>query len=344
MDGDGFLEYRGASGGGSPDGLRNQGWKDSFDAVFHASGELAEGPIALCEVQGYAYAAKRAASQCARRLGDCDQAGKFDAEADELARRFEEAFWCEEIGVYAIALDGNKKACRIRASNAGQLLWTGIARADRARRIADAMVSPAYFSGWGIRTLAKGEPRYNPMSYHNGSVWPHDNSLIALGLSRYGFYDHAEKVFEATLAAASYMELRRLPELYCGFRRRPGAGAILYPVACSPQAWASGALFLMIQAAAGHRIRTGRAAAPLPKSPVAGIGRSSQAPTAGDERRHGGYRVPAHGRESLDARSAEQRRDSGVDDPGLNAARHRGSSKSDAWFPRRPIGLDVLRA
>jgi glycogen debranching enzyme len=251
VDGDGFLEYRGASGGGSRDGLRNQGWKDSFDAVFHASGELAEGPIALCEVQGYAYAAKRAASRCARRLGDSNQAGKFDAEAHELARRFEAAFWCEELGVYAIALDGNKKACRIRASNAGQLLWAGIARADRARRIADAMVSPAYFSGWGIRTLAKGEPRYNPMSYHNGSVWPHDNSLIALGLSRYGFYDHAEKVFEATLAAASYMELRRLPELYCGFRRRPGAGAILYPVACSPQAWASGALFLMIQALLG---------------------------------------------------------------------------------------------
>ena len=248
MDGDGFLEYRGTGGEGPRLGLRNQGWKDSFDAVFHANGQLAQGPIALCEVQAYAYAAKRLASRCASRLGDGDNARKLGAEADDLARRFDDAFWCEDIGTYAIALDGEKNACRVRTSNAGQVLWTGIARADRARRIADGMLSPAFFSGWGIRTVARGEPRYNPMSYHNGSIWPHDNSLIALGLSRYGFRSHVEKVFEATLAAAGYMELRRLPELYCGFRRRPGAGSTLYPVACSPQAWASGALFLMIQA------------------------------------------------------------------------------------------------
>lgn len=248
VDGDGFLEYRGTSGERPRAGLRNQGWKDSFDAVFHADGRLAEGPIALCEVQAYAFAAKRLASHCASRLGDDDKARKLGDEADDLARRFEDAFWCEDIGLYAIALDGQKRACRVRTSNAGQVLWTGIARADRARRVADAMMSAAFFSGWGIRTVAKGEPRYNPMSYHNGSIWPHDNSLIALGLSRYGFHEHAERVFEATLAAASYMELRRLPELYCGFRRRPGVGSTLYPVACSPQAWASGALFLMIQA------------------------------------------------------------------------------------------------
>jgi glycogen debranching enzyme len=251
MDGDGFLEYRGTNNQGLQNGLRNQGWKDSFDAIFHTDGRLAQGPIALCEVQGYAYAAKRSAAACARRLGEEERAGRLEHEAGELARRFEEAFWCEDIGLYAVALDGDKAACRVRTSNAGQLLWTGIARADRARRVADAMMSSAFFSGWGIRTLAEREPRYNPMSYHNGSIWPHDNALIALGFARYGFQDHAERVFESALAAASYMELRRLPELYCGFRRRPGAGATLYPVACSPQAWASGALFLMLQAVLG---------------------------------------------------------------------------------------------
>jgi glycogen debranching enzyme len=251
LDDDGFLEYSGIGADGLRHGLRNQGWKDSFDAVFHADGELAQGPIALCEVQGYAYAAKRLAAQCARRLGRGVTAEKLDRAADHLAERFEEAFWCEEIGLYVIALDGKKRPCRVRASNAGHLLWTGIARPDRARRVADAMTSPDFFSGWGIRTIARGEPRYNPMSYHNGSIWPHDNSLIAFGLSRYGFKRHAEKVFEAAFAAASYMDLRRLPELYCGFRIRRGAGPTLYPVACSPQAWASGSLFLMIQAALG---------------------------------------------------------------------------------------------
>jgi glycogen debranching enzyme len=250
-DGDGFLEYGGAEAEGLQHGLRNQGWKDSFDAIFHADGELAQGPIALCEVQGYAYAAKRVAAQCARRLERGDMAEELDRAAERLAQRFEEAFWCEELGLYAIALDGQKKPCRIRSSNAGHLLWTGIARPDRARRVADAMISADFFSGWGVRTIAQGEPRYNPMSYHNGSIWPHDNSLIALGLSRYGLKEHVDKMFEAAFAAASYMDLRRLPELYCGFRRRRGAGPTLYPVACSPQAWASGALFLMIQATLG---------------------------------------------------------------------------------------------
>jgi glycogen debranching enzyme len=250
-DGDGFLEYDGNGHQGPGHGLRNQGWKDSFDAVFHSDGELAQGPIALCEVQGYAYAAKRSAAQCARRLGLHETAAKFDRAADDLAVRFEDAFWCEDIGLYAIALDGTKRACRVRASNAGHLLWTGIASPDHARRVADAMISSDFFSGWGIRTIAKGELRYNPMSYHNGSIWPHDNSFIALGLSRYGFRQHVDKIFEAMFAAASFMELRRLPELFCGFRRRRGAGPTLYPVACSPQAWASGSLFLMIQAALG---------------------------------------------------------------------------------------------
>jgi glycogen debranching enzyme len=250
-DGDGFLEYDGAPAEGLQHGLRNQGWKDSFDAIFHADGTLARGPIALCEVQGYAYAAKRQAARCARRLGHFGMADGLDDSAERLALRFDAAFWCEEIGLYAIALDGNKMQCRVRSSNAGQLLWTGIARPDHARRVADAMIAPDFFSGWGVRTIPTGERRYNPMSYHNGSIWPHDNSLIALGLSRYGLNEHAEKLFEAAFAAASYMDLRRLPELYCGFRRRRGAGPTLYPVACAPQAWASGALFLMIQAMLG---------------------------------------------------------------------------------------------
>ncbi len=251
LDGDGFLEYRGVHAKGLQHGLRNQGWKDSFDAIFHADGALAEGPIALCEVQGYAHLAKRLAARCARRLGHFDIADALDQSAELLALRFEEAFWREDIGLYALALDGEKRPCAVRSSNAGHLLWTGIARADRARRVADAMVSSDFFSGWGIRTIAAGEPRYNPMSYHNGSVWPHDNAFIALGLARYGLRSHAEKVFEATFAAATYMDLRRLPELYCGFRRRRGAGPTLYPVACSPQAWASGALLLMLQALLG---------------------------------------------------------------------------------------------
>jgi glycogen debranching enzyme len=220
--------------------LRNQGWKDSFDAIFHADGTLARRPIALCEVQGYAYAARRQAARCARRLGRSAMADALDEAAERLAARFDEAFWCEEIGLYAIALDGGKDQCRVRSSNAGHLLWTGIARADRAQRVADAMVSADFFSGWGVRTIA-----------------PHDNALIALGLSRYGFNEHAEKVFEAAFAAAGYMDLRRLPELYCGFRRRRGAGPTLYPVACSPQAWASGALFLMIQAMLGLEFAPG---------------------------------------------------------------------------------------
>ena len=234
-DGDGFLEYDGNGDQGPGHGLRNQGWKDSFDAVFHSNGELAQGPIALCEVQGYAYAAKRSAAQCARRLGLHEAAAKFDQAADDLAVRFEDAFWCEDIGLYAIALDESKTGLPSTGFQRRPLLWTGIASPDHARRVADAMISSDFFSGWGIRTIAKGEPRYNPMSYHNGSIWPHDNSFIALGLSRYGLRGTSDKIFEAMLAAASYMELRRLPELFCGFRRRRGAGPTLYPVACSPK-------------------------------------------------------------------------------------------------------------
>ena len=181
-DHDGFVEYFKAT----PRGLSNQGWKDSYDAVFHADGRLAEGPIALAEVQGYVYAAKKLASWCANQLGFTERARQLDTEAAHLAQRFEDAFWCEEIGTYALALDGDKQPCRVATSNAGQVLFSGIARSDRAERIARQLMEPDFFSGWGVRTVAVDEARYNPMSYHNGSVWPHDNAMIATGLARYG--------------------------------------------------------------------------------------------------------------------------------------------------------------
>ena len=246
-DGDGFVEYRRAS----EQGLANQGWKDSYDAIFHADGRLAEGNIALAEVQGYVFAAKQLAARCALRLGKTDRAVKLQAEAKLLAERFEQAFWCEELDTYALALDGAKQPCKVRTSNAGQLLFTGIVREDRARRVAADLMRPDFFTGWGIRTVARGEARYNPMSYHDGSIWPHDNALIALGLARYGLKHSVEQVFKGLFDAATYMDFRRLPELFCGFRREKQRGPTLYPVACAPQAWASATPFTLLEAALG---------------------------------------------------------------------------------------------
>ncbi|HWZ08487.1 MAG TPA: amylo-alpha-1,6-glucosidase, partial [Bradyrhizobium sp.] len=246
-DKDGFVEYRRAS----EQGLANQGWKDSYDAIFHADGRLAQGHIALAEVQGYVFAGKRLAALCAMRLGFAERARQLEAEAQRLAERFEEAFWCEELGTYALALDGTKEPCRVRTSNAGQLLFTGLVRDDRARIVAADLMRPNFFTGWGIRTVARGEARYNPMSYHNGSIWPHDNALIALGFARYGLKHSVEQVFKALFDAATYMDLRRLPELFCGFRREKGRGPTLYPVACAPQAWASATPFTLLEAALG---------------------------------------------------------------------------------------------
>ena len=246
-DQDGFIEYRRAS----EMGLANQGWKDSYDAIFHADGRLAEGYIALAEVQGYVYAAKRLAARSAARLGRTDMARRLDAEATLLAERFEATFWCEELGTYALALDGAKQPCRVRTSNAGQLLFTGIVSDDRAGKVAADLMRPQFFSGWGIRTVAEGEARYNPMSYHDGSIWPHDNALIALGMARYGRKEAVAQVFKALFDAATYMDLRRLPELFCGFRRERGRGPTLYPVACAPQAWASATPFTLLEAALG---------------------------------------------------------------------------------------------
>jgi glycogen debranching enzyme len=246
-DRDGFVEYQRAS----EQGLANQGWKDSYDAIFHADGRLAEGYIALAEVQGYVFAGKQLAARCALRLGLLDKARQLEIEARLLAERFEAAFWCDELGTYALALDGAKQPCRVRTSNAGQLLFTGIVRADRARMVAADLMRPHFFTGWGIRTVARGEARYNPMSYHDGSIWPHDNALIALGLARYGLKHAVDHVFEALFHAATYMDLRRLPELFCGFRREKGRGPTLYPVACAPQAWASATPFTLLEAALG---------------------------------------------------------------------------------------------
>jgi glycogen debranching enzyme len=246
-DGDGFVEYQRAS----EQGLANQGWKDSYDAIFHADGRLAEGYIALAEVQGYVFAGKRLAARCALRMGLAEKAGQLATEAQTLAERFEQAFWCEDLGTYALALDGAKQPCKVRTSNAGQLLFSGMVREDRARKVAADLMRSDFFSGWGIRTVALGEVRYNPMSYHNGSIWPHDNALIALGLSRYGLKHSVEQVFKGLFDAATYMDLRRLPELFCGFRREKHRGPTLYPVACAPQAWASATPFTLLEAALG---------------------------------------------------------------------------------------------
>ena len=247
IDGDGFVEYQAHR----PFGLKNQGWKDSDDSVFHADGELATGPISLCEVQGYVYAAKRLASSMARLLGKVKLAATLEAAAQSLKAQFEEAFWCEDLSTYALALDGNKRPCRVRSSNAGHALFAGIAGPEHARRLADTLLSADGFSGWGIRTIAASERRYNPMAYHNGSVWPHDNGLIALGLGRYGFKNHTLKVFRGILDTATHMDLRRLPELFCGFNRPQRGGPTFYPVACSPQAWASSSIFALMQACLG---------------------------------------------------------------------------------------------
>jgi len=246
-DRDGFTEYQRTT----ERGLANQGWKDSYDAIFHADGRLAEGPIALAEVQGYVYGAKYLIARGARRLGRDRFALALEMAADKLAERFEAAFWCPDLGTYAIALDGAKTPCRVHTSNAGQVLFTGIARRDRAAEVVDGLRQPHFFSGWGIRTVSSVEPRYNPMSYHNGSIWPHDNALIALGFARYGEKAAIEPVFTGLFEAATYMDLRRLPELFCGFQRRRGRGPTLYPVACSPQAWASATPLLMLQASLG---------------------------------------------------------------------------------------------
>jgi glycogen debranching enzyme len=245
--GDGFLDYDRRA----EKGLANQGWKDSGDAIFHADGRLATGPIALVEVQAYVYAALEGGAEMARALGAGARAENLATASRQLRRRFDAAFWCEEIGSYALALDGGRKPCRVRTSNAGHALFAGICEPARAARLAATLMSEEHFSGWGIRTLATSERRYNPMSYHNGSIWPHDNGLIAMGLARYGLRAPLLRLIEAQFDASTFLELHRLPELFCGFPRRPGEGPTHYPVACSPQAWSSAAAFALIGAVLG---------------------------------------------------------------------------------------------
>ena len=247
-DGDGFIEYARRN----PQGLVQQGWKDSTDSVFHADGRLADGPIALCEVQGYAFAAKLAAADLAETLvEDAALVRRLRGQAEALRLKFEEHFWCDELGTYALALDGAKQLCRVRTSNPGHCLFTGIVSPGRAQRVAQTMLHESSFSGWGVRTVAATEQRYNPMSYHNGSVWPHDNALLAAGLARYGLVAEAGRVLEGLFAASRWFELHRLPELFCGFHRRTGESPTLYPVSCAPQAWAAGAVLLLLQGCLG---------------------------------------------------------------------------------------------
>ncbi|WP_029923248.1 amylo-alpha-1,6-glucosidase [Nevskia soli] len=250
---EGFLEYFRMT----DDGLANQGWKDSQDAIFHQDGRAATGPIALCEVQGYVYGARQLAAELAVALGLEARAKELNQQAETLRRKFEDAFWCEDLSIYALALDGSKQPCRVISSNAGQALLSGIASPERARRVAQTLLDHGSYSGWGIRTVALSAQRYNPMSYHNGSIWPHDNALIAMGFARYGLKDSVLPVFRGMYDAASYMEQRRLPELFCGFVRRRRNAPTQYPVACAPQAWASATMMALLQASIGLEMRGG---------------------------------------------------------------------------------------
>jgi len=246
-DGDGFQEYQTRS----KDGYENMGWKDAPDSVMYPDGSLVKGPKALCELQGYAYDAKLRAAEMAGRLGESDLAERLRQQAAELQRKFEEQFWCEDIGTYAYALDGDKKPVKTIVSNAGHLLWSGIARPERARRVMQRLLEPDLWSGWGIRTLSAQNPSFNPFSYQNGSVWPHDNGIIALGFKRYGFADEAARIARDISEAASYFMYYRLPELYAGIRREPGSFPVQYLGANVPQAWAAGSVFHLIRAILG---------------------------------------------------------------------------------------------
>ena len=245
-DGDGFLDYQAST----PEGLRNQGWKDSDDGVVDLQGRPLEPPIALVEPQGYAVRAKRAIADLFERDGDRERAAQLRAEAADLQLRLQR-FWDEERRFYGLALDGDGALSRALASNQGHLLWSGAVPSDRARDVRDALMSDAMFSGWGIRTLGNTEAAFNPVGYHLGTVWPHDTAIVAAGLRRYGFDEDFIEIFEALLEAASHAEGYRLPELFAGFSRTQFHTPVPYPVACHPQAWAAGAIPFMLTAGLG---------------------------------------------------------------------------------------------
>lgn len=246
---DGFLDYA----RGESTGLSNQGWKDSEDSVFHADGRFPKGPIALVEVQGYAFAAFRAMAELAELRRDDDGMRAWAGRAARLQAAVESKFWMEDQGFYGIAVDGDGALCAVRSSNPGHLLFCGLPSTERAAKVAEQLMTPAFHTGWGLRTLAQGQARYNPMSYHNGSIWPHDTGLCAAGIARYGHREAAERLFTSAFQAAVHFDMR-LPELFCGFKRVQGAPPIAYPVACMPQAWAAGAPFMLLQSCLGLEI------------------------------------------------------------------------------------------
>jgi glycogen debranching enzyme len=252
-DGDGYIEYERRN----PKGLENQCWKDSWDSIAFADGTLAETPRATCELQGYAYDAKRRAARLAREVwNDPAWAAELDAQAAELKRRFNEDFWLPKQGFFALGLDGRKRKIDSLTSNIGHLLWSGIADEDKAKSCVAHLMSDALFSGWGVRTMARTERSYNPIGYHVGTVWPHDNSIIAWGLNHYGYKAEAGRISYAMLEAAELFG-GRLPEAFAGYARETTNYPVEYPTACSPQAWASGAPLLLIRAMLGLEAKDG---------------------------------------------------------------------------------------
>jgi glycogen debranching enzyme len=249
LDGDGLVEYLCRS----PIGIRNQGWKDSDDSVTHADGRIAEPPIALIEVQAYCYAARCAMAGLYRRRGDAAGAARLAAEAERFAALVRERFWLAELGCFAEALDRDKRPVAVVTSNAAHALYGGLATPEQAERTAARLLEPDMLSGWGLRTLSSRAPSFNPMSYHNGSVWPHDNAIAVAGLARYGQSAAAHALFEQVCRAAMGFRSQRLPELYCGFQRGDEALHVpaAYPVSCSPQAWAAAAPYMMLHALLG---------------------------------------------------------------------------------------------
>ena len=249
FDGDGFVEYQRRSS----KGLANQGWKDSWDAIIHRDGEIAKAPIALCEVQGYVYEAKYRMASLMRSFGDTRTADKLKKEAADMAKRFEKSFWMPKLGFYAMALDRDKRQTQVIASNPGHLLFTRMLPQERAKTVTQRFMCEDMFSGWGWRTMSREERVFNPLSYHRGSVWPHDNSIIAHGMALYEFREPANQIFESLFEAALNFRNYRLPELFCGIQRREHDEPVQYPVSCSPQAWASGAVFLFLLSSLGIR-------------------------------------------------------------------------------------------
>jgi glycogen debranching enzyme len=242
VDGDGFVEYQRAT----DRGLRNQGWKDSFDAINDRTGRLIDPPIALAEVQGYVYAAYLAGARLAAYAGEPDRARHYERRAGEVRRRFNEAFWLPQRGYFAVAIDADKRPVDALTSNIGHCLWTGIIDPEHAAAVAAHLTGPAMFTGFGVRTLAADMGAYNPVSYHNGSVWPHDTAIVASGLMRYGFIEEAQRLITGLFAAAQHFG-GILPELFCGFDRAEFATPVPYPTSCFPQAWAAAAPLLALR-------------------------------------------------------------------------------------------------